>query len=390
MRIVLIGEFDDFVAADSFDQLDNAELLIVEDDRDASAVIAEHEPGVVLIMADADASDPSTALITVASEITCPMLLVAEELNASVIALATKLGVADVIPAAANSEAVAFSISKAIALARRDVTRRSAIGKIVTFYASKGGVGTTTLATNAAAIFAQHEERVLLFDLDLSSGDSSLAIGITPKHSVVDLALCHGDLDASTVSRFVTRSKLGFDVLPAPFRFDQADMLNDVRLNEILGVLSSMYDRIVIDTPCDLSATMLTVLEHTDQLVLMASNDVAALRSAKVALQTLDLLSFPMDRCQILLNREGSDVQLDRSAVEKTLDMKIAFSVPSSKIAPHSLNCGVPLVISNAKSPIARAIRGVCEKFITNGSLSPARSRRKIFSRQREVATAAN
>ena len=65
---------------------------------------------------------------------------------------------------------------------RRDISGGSRLGKIYAFLGVKGGVGTTTLATNFAGVLAQRKQQTVLMDLDWISNDVCMQLGVTPQY----------------------------------------------------------------------------------------------------------------------------------------------------------------------------------------------------------------
>ena len=61
--------------------------------------------------------------------------------------------------------------------------------RVVAVFSPKGGVGTTTVATNLALIAAErHPNQTLIMDLDLSFGQVASHLNLTPKQTVLELA----------------------------------------------------------------------------------------------------------------------------------------------------------------------------------------------------------
>ena len=58
---------------------------------------------------------------------------------------------------------------------RRGGAGESKLGKIYTFVGTKGGVGTTSIAVNFAAVLAQRKQRSVLIDLDWVGNDVASA-----------------------------------------------------------------------------------------------------------------------------------------------------------------------------------------------------------------------
>jgi pilus assembly protein CpaE len=109
---------------------------------------------------------------------------------------------------------------------------------------------------------------------------------------------------------------------------------------------------------------VLSTLDRTDQLILVASLDVPAVKNIKLTMQTLDLLHYPKERRHLLLNRSGSKVGLKPQEVERALDMKVEFEVPVDREVAVSVNRGVPIVISNPRSGVGKSLQDVADKLV--------------------------
>ena len=105
-----------------------------------------------------------------------------------------------------------------------------------TIFSTKGGSGKTVIATNLAVSFARDGKRTLLIDFDLHSGDDALVLGLSPRWTVLDLVQSPGDLDAEKLAGFVTRHSSGVDLLPAPTRPDEEELVAIDRLEPLLEV----------------------------------------------------------------------------------------------------------------------------------------------------------
>src|SRR6266508_297357 len=98
-------------------------------------------------------------------------------------------------------------------------------------------------------------------------------------------------------------------------------------------------------------------------LDLQCSLDVPTLKNLRLALQTLDLLSFPKQRVRIVLNRSNSKVGMKPNEVEGALGMKVRFEVPSDRAVPLSVNRGNPVVLAEESADVSRAIRQMAKEL---------------------------
>ena len=74
-------------------------------------------------------------------------------------------------------------------------------GRVIAVFSSKGGCGTSFIATNLAVAT---NARTALVDLNLQAGDLPLFLGIDPKYSFADMAENRARLDDSLINSFVT------------------------------------------------------------------------------------------------------------------------------------------------------------------------------------------
>jgi pilus assembly protein CpaE len=172
--------------------------------------------------------------------------------------------------------------------------------------------------------------------------------------------MSHGDLDAEKLTAFVTHHESGLHVLPAPLRPEDAELVTEDRLASLLAAARQAYDVVLLDTAPSFTPIVLTALDKTDELLLVGSLEATSLKSVKVCLQTLAMLHYPNEKTHVLLNRAETRVGLKKDQVESALGKSIRFGIPSNKSVPTAINRGVPVVMTDPKSDVTRAIREVC------------------------------
>ena len=271
-------------------------------------------------------------------------------------------GVADVVLLPQLTDALVFTIRRAQVLGsgggmsgvRGGRTGRD--GTIVTVFSPKGGVGTTMLACGLATTYAREGQRVLLVDLDLQFGDVAIMMGVEPDKTIFDLVMTAGDLDPEKLGSLVTQHPSGVHVVPAPVRPEDAELVSEDRVGHLLEVAKEAYDVVIVDTASHFQATMLTTLDRTDRLVVVASYDIPTVKNVKLTLQTLGLLHYPKERVFIALNHAGAKSELKMSDVERALDMKVAIEIPSDREVGVAINRGVPITAAAPRSSVSKAV----------------------------------
>ena len=303
---------------------------------------------------------PADEIAMIREHARTPIILLASGEASVLLEEALEADVSDVLLLPQMTENVVFAIRKASRSTLRPPpsstpTRR---GRIVTVFSPKGGTGKTVTSTNLAAAFAKFEgKRTLLLDLDLQFGDAAIMLGLEPEKTIYDLVVAPGELDSEKLAGYTTRHPSGLDILPAPVRPEDAELVTETKLSRLLEVARESYDVIVVDTSPFFHGPMLATLDRTDELLLVCGLDVPTLKNVRLALQTLELLAFPQNRIRVVLNRANSKVGMKRSEVEGALAVKVRFEVPSDRAVPIAVNRGNPAVLAESGADFSKAIR---------------------------------
>jgi pilus assembly protein CpaE len=305
---------------------------------------------------------PAHEIATIREHTRVPLVLIASGEASSLLEDALGADVSDVLMLPALTENIMFAIRKATHAPRRAAAAGQRDGRIITVFSPKGGTGKTVIATNLAASLARAAgRRTLLLDLDLQFGDAAIMLGIEPEKTIFDFVNAPGELDPDKLAGYTTKHKSGLDILPAPLRPEDAELVTEAKLGRLIEVARACYDAIVVDTSPFFHGPMLATLDRTDELLLVCSLDVPTLKNVRLALGTLDMLSFPSARIRIVLNRANSKVGMKQREVEAALEQKVRYEVPSDRAVPLSVNKGAPAVLSEPGSDFARAIEAMAK-----------------------------
>ena len=290
------------------------------------------------------------------------VVLVRYQIDVWLLSNALQCGVREVV-AAGDDRALATACERSLEVSSRLIAAPSAPGgapapqgEIITVFAPKGGVGKTTLATNLGIVLAGEGRQVCVVDLDLTSGDIAISVQLDPVRTLVDAVPMAGHIDVTGAASLLTRYRAGLQMLLAPVAPGDAEKITAALVTELLGVLRTMFEYIVVDTPAYLSEHVLAAMDLSAHHVLIATPDVPALKNLRVTADMLDLLSYSKEARSIVLNRSDSNVGLSPDDVERVLRTSIAVHIPSSRAVPLSINNGTPITLVNHEHPVSRAI----------------------------------
>lgn len=251
-------------------------------------------------------------------------------------------------------------------------------GRMVAVFSSKGGCGTSFLATNLAA---SANARTVLVDLNLQAGDLPLFLGVDPKYSFADMAENRNRLDDALIKSFVTPYSSNLSLLAAPREADSADEIEPEHVFEVLQRLRESYEYVVLDPQHTFDSITLAALDQSDEIVLVLTLDIPAIRSTQRALEIFDRLGYPRKKIRIVVNRWSKQIDLDLRQVEKFLGEPVVGFVPSDyQTAVTSINLGQPLVQSEPNSKIAQEIGRVARTIAAGAVGAPEEPQPKRMS----------
>jgi pilus assembly protein CpaE len=310
-------------------------------------------------------SFPATEVAAIREQTRSPIVIVASGGATSLLEGALEADVADVLLLPQLVENVVFAIRKA-AHAKRGVpaVTRAQLGRVVTVFSPKGGTGKTVTASNLAAALAKQGRKTLLLDLDLQFGDAAIVMGLEPDKTIYDLVVAPGELDIEKLAGYTAKHTSGLDVLPAPLRPEDAELVTESKITRLLEVARECYEAIVVDTSPFFHGPMLATLDRTDELLIVCGLDVPTLKNVRLALQTLELLSFPSSRIKFVLNRANTKVGLSKREVESALKVTMSAEVPSDRSVPVSVNRGTPAVLSDPGSDFSKALASLAKTIV--------------------------
>lgn len=238
---------------------------------------------------------------------------------------------------------------------RRSRGRR---GKVIAVLGAKGGSGVTSVALHLAIRLAENKKRKVLFvDQHPALGDASLYLG-TGRHqySFFELASDTERLDQELLQGFLLHHNSGVDLLDSPEALDAVQYAPPAAIEQTLAFLADIYDYVVVDCPPGLTETALASVAQSDQLAIVLTAELPAVRNAVRYAEHLGKLGFPPNNVRIVLNRYSKKNGLPDEQIEKALQKAISFRIPNSySEVIRAINSGVPIAM-NGRTDFASAI----------------------------------
>jgi pilus assembly protein CpaE len=247
--------------------------------------------------------------------------------------------------------------------------------RVVAVYSPKGGVGTTTIATNIAVAAAQRRpDRVVLVDLNLQFGGVATHLNLDAKQTLADIVRDEAPLREPELLRtYAMRHDSGLHVIAAPTTPNSAELVKSDHVALLIGALLEGYESVVIDAGSVLDERTLTVFEAAETIVLGVYPEISALKAMHGFLDYLNEAGSIGGKATFVLNNMFARDILKPRDIEAALGTKIELDLPyDAFLYLKAVNEGVPVILGAPRSAAAeRLIKLSTTAFGTDGLVVP-------------------
>jgi pilus assembly protein CpaE len=229
-------------------------------------------------------------------------------------------------------------------------------GEIISVYSPKGGTGCSTIAANLALALNEGDGAAVLVDGDLQFGDASVLLNLRPTRTINDLLPHMEALEIDFVSDVMVSHPSGLKALLAPPRPDIADMVRPDDMREILNLLRLLFEYTIVDTASHLDDVVLTILEVSDCIILVSTPEIPAIKNVRLTLDALDTLDY-IGKTKLVVNMMDRQDGISEKDISTHIKLPVFHTIPRENGAvTAAANQGIPVFISNQKSPVSRSI----------------------------------
>jgi pilus assembly protein CpaE len=156
------------------------------------------------------------------------------------------------------------------------------VGRTVAFVGAKGGVGASALAHNVGyAISERVGTPAVIVDYDLPFGTAGLDFNQDPLQGVADALSQPDRLDATLLERMMVRCTDKLSLFAAPATLDSTYEIDAEAFEEVSAKIRGTAPFVIMDLPHIWSNWMRQTLLSADDVVIVATPDLASLRNAK-------------------------------------------------------------------------------------------------------------
>lgn len=247
------------------------------------------------------------------------------------------------------------------------------VGKIVAITGAKGGIGASSVAHNIAFSIARELDiQTVIVDMDLAFGTAGLDFNQDPLQGIAEAVFAPDRIDENLVDRLLTKCGENLSILTAPVMLDRMYDFSETAFNSLIDTLRTTTPYVILDIPHIWTAWARRVLVGADEIVIVATPDLANLRNAKNMLDTLRSARAHDGHPKLIMNCVGvpkrPEISVDEFA--KAIDLEPAGIIPfAPKLFGPAANNGQMIAeveragkLAGIFNELARKITGLTER----------------------------
>lgn len=252
------------------------------------------------------------------------------------------------------------------------------MGKVISIFNQKGGVGKTTTNVNLCAALALRGKRVLSLDID-PQGNSTSGFGIDKNN--LEFTIYNVLIEDYDINKIILKTEIdNLDLIPANIQLAGAEIeltntkYRERTLKEKINLIEGKYDFIIIDCPPSLGLLSLNALTASNTVLIPIQCEYYSLEGVGQLIDTVKLvkksLNPKLEIEGVLLNMFDGRTNLSIQVVEEVKkyfkDKVYRTVIPRSVRLAEAPSFGQPIMIYDDKSKGSTAYTKLAEEVIKN------------------------
>lgn len=337
---------------------DSPDLLIVEVGDDAAEVFRHLEA-----LADLCRVDTELVLIGPSNDITLYRAL-------------TRQGVADYLQTPVTAPLVVTALFELF----RDPDKVN-LGKVHAFLGARGGAGASSIAHNAAWMMGeQARAQSILVDVDSQFGTAALCLNRSPEQDIVGAIANSEKLDDQKLERLLINYDDQLRLLAGPLTPHKDFDLDPEAFAYAMDLVRVLSPNVVLDLPSTLGPLTRKALYLADEVVLVATPDLASLRNTRSLVELLNTIRIGENKPRLVLNQinQPKRPEIKPADFVKALGLEDPILLPFDAAKYGAADNNGTLVVQHRQNRAQRLSYGKLASALSG--MSPVDSARRGFS----------
>lgn len=173
-------------------------------------------------------------------------------------------------------------------------------GNILCLFGVKGGIGKSILTMNLAGVASNLKRKVLIVDADLYGGSIALALNKPVNKTIYNFVDDYNNNRYKDLNEYITKYNEYIDFIASPKDPRKSNKIDSNYIEILLDKAKFNYDLIIIDTNHILDEINLSILDKSDNILFLVSNDSFDIKNMRTLISIFKDLDI--DKYKVLLN----------------------------------------------------------------------------------------
>lgn len=239
---------------------------------------------------------------------------------------------------------------------------------------TRGGVGSSTIATSLAWLFSTDEKRsTALLDLDIHFGTGALSLDLEPGRGLIDAVENPSRIDGLFIERAMIRANDNLALLSAEAPISTPLLTDGGAFLQLEEEFRQAFDMTVIDLPRNMLVNFPQLLADVNMVVLVTEMTLA---SARDTIRLLSWLRAHASHAQVIVaaNKvQPAMSEITKADFEASIERKISMSIPYDlKGASNAAKLGQTFAEANRSSKAGQMLRDLAQLVVGAGDADTA------------------
>ncbi len=236
--------------------------------------------------------------------------------------------------------------------------------QFLSFLPASGGVGTTSMAIEAASILNRHGLKIgrttCIVDLNFQHGACAEYLDLEPRFDISEIENAPERLDRQLLDVMLSRHDTGLSVICAPNQPTEMRSFKGALVVRLLDLVSAYFDNVVIDLPRTWFPWTETVLTGSDKVFVVADMTVPSIRHSHRLVKAIEERLGKQSTPRVIVNRmdfRSNATGLNAKDVEETLGEYYGGGVPNNyRLVRDAVDRGVTMSEIEEQNNVTKAL----------------------------------
>jgi flagellar biosynthesis protein FlhG len=242
--------------------------------------------------------------------------------------------------------------------------------RVITITSGKAGVGKSNFILNFALGLKASGKKVVILDLDLSTANINILMGVTPSFSLVDILF-----QRKYIWDILGEGMEGIEFISGGLDLQNLLELDQETLSFFLSQIQDLHtyaDFILIDTSAGISKALVDVILASDDTILVTTPEPASITDSYAVLKTVLQSSKQSPNVRLLVNRAKTyrDAVEASRAIKNTSNNFLKYKLKTLGFlmedvdVQHSVKLKKPHFIAYPNSETSKEIKQMVSSFL--------------------------